>query len=119
MLGHVEAFDLVLLIDAQWHQEFDHLEQNETDDSRPDNDGKDRIELDQELARVTLDQSGKSGGVRACRYRRDCKNAGEKGTGCGGANTRIKMANSSQSGSMCSGLLYPWFRMSVSSVRVM
>src|SRR5919204_2612767 len=68
MLGQVEAFDLVLLADAQRQEEGDRFEQNVTECAGPDEDGDHGINLDQDLSGVALEQA--RGAFRRVRARR-------------------------------------------------
>src|SRR5437764_9436902 len=57
VLGQVEAFDLVLLADAQRQEEGDRFEQNVSERAGPDEDGDHGINLDQDLPGVALEQA--------------------------------------------------------------
>ena len=61
VLGHVEPFDLVLLAHPQRDQERDHLEQDEGERPRPDQDRDDAVELDQQLSRIAFEQARRPG----------------------------------------------------------
>ena len=58
MLRNIEAFQLMFAGYPQRHERADQLEQHEGYPSRPHQGNGDAVELDQQLLRMTLDQTG-------------------------------------------------------------
>ena len=68
MLADIEAYDFVLVADAQRHKHADHFKNDEGQATRPHQRNDNAVELREHLVRIALKQSMNAPGqFRACR----------------------------------------------------
>src|SRR6478752_5304035 len=82
MQAHVEAYDFVLVADAQRHERADHFKNDEGQATRPHQRNDNAVELREHLLRIALKQARNSAGqFRTGRECTDRKHTCEQGAG--------------------------------------